>query len=280
MLDLLSIPVAAIHWNANPELFRIGSFAVHWYGLLFALGFYAGYLILTRIFRKEGASQDDLDRLTLYMVVGTVVGARFGHILFYDPGYYFSQPAEILKIWEGGLASHGAALGILLAILLYARNTAGQSFLWVIDRISLVVALAGAFIRTGNLMNSEIVGKPADVPWAFVFERLPEAATPRHPVQIYEALAYLAIFGILLWLYRRYDGKFSCGLLFGWFLVLIFTVRFVLEYFKAAQAAFREDLMMNMGQLLSLPFVLAGAALLVWIRLQSGGGTAKAGRNA
>jgi prolipoprotein diacylglyceryl transferase len=276
VLDLLLTPVAAIHWNANPELFRIGSFAVHWYGLLFALGFYAGYLILTRIFRKEGASQDDLDRLTLYMVVGTVVGARFGHILFYDPGYYFSQPAEILKIWEGGLASHGAALGILLAILIYARNTAGQSFLWVIDRISLVVALAGAFIRTGNLMNSEIVGKPAEVPWAFVFERLPEAATPRHPVQIYEALAYLAIFGVLLWLYRRYDGKFAGGLLFGWFLVLVFAVRFLLEYFKAAQAAFREDLMMNMGQLLSLPFVLVGAALLVWIQVQSSG-TAKAG---
>lgn len=276
MPHLPDISLAAIHWNANPEIFRIGSFAVHWYGLLFALGFYAGYLILTRIFRKEGASQDDLDRLTLYMVVGTVVGARFGHILFYDPGYYFSQPAEILKIWEGGLASHGAALGILLAILIYARNTAGQSFLWVIDRISLVVALAGAFIRTGNLMNSEIVGKPAEVPWAFVFERLPEAATPRHPVQIYEALAYLVIFGVLLWLYRRYDGKFAGGLLFGWFLVLVFAVRFLLEYFKAAQAAFREDLMMNMGQLLSLPFVLAGAALLVWIQMQSAG-TAKAG---
>ena len=265
----LSLPIAAIHWNADPELFRIGSFAVHWYGLLFALGFYAGYLILSRIFRKEGATQDDLDRLTLYMVFGTVVGARLGHVLFYDPGYYFSQPIEILKIWEGGLASHGAALGILAALLIYAANTPKQSFWWVIDRISLVVALAGTFIRTGNLVNSEIVGKPTNVPWAFVFQRLPEPPTPRHPVQIYEALAYLAIFGVLLWLYRRYDGRFPEGLLFGWFLVLVFAVRFILEYFKAAQAAFREDLMMNMGQLLSLPFILAGIALLVWIRQSS-----------
>lgn len=275
MTVLNDVTLAAIHWNADPELFRIGSFAVHWYGVLFALGFYAGYLILTRIFRKEGALQDDLDRLTLYMVVGTVIGARFGHILFYDPGYYFSQPMEILKIWEGGLASHGAALGILLAILIYARNTPKQTFLWVIDRISLVVALAGTFIRTGNLMNSEIVGKPTNVPWAFIFERLREPPTPRHPVQIYEALAYLAIFGVLLWLYRKYDGKFPGGLLFGWFLVLVFTVRFILEYFKAAQAAFREDLMMNMGQLLSLPFILVGIALLVWIQVQKRQGQSK-----
>ncbi len=268
MTVLLDVTLAAIRWNADPVLFSIGSFAVHWYGLLFALGFYVSYLILTRIFKKEGAKQDDLDRLTLYMVVGTVLGARFGHILFYDPGYYFSKPAEILQIWEGGLASHGAALGILLAILIYARNTPKQTFLWVIDRISLVVALTGTFIRTGNLMNSEIVGKPANVPWAFIFERLPEPPTPRHPVQIYEALAYLAIFGVLLWMYRRYDGKFPGGLLFGWFLVLVFAVRFLLEYFKAAQAAFREELMMNMGQLLSLPFILVGIGILVWIRVK------------
>lgn len=257
--------IAAIHWDANPELFRIGSFAIRWYGLFFALGFYFGYLILSRFFKKENVAQDDLDVLTIHMVVGTVLGARLGHIFFYDPAYYLGNPVEMLKIWEGGLASHGAAIGILIAIFLYQWKRPKQTFLWVIDRISLVVALAGFFIRSGNLMNSEIVGKPAQVPWAFVFERFPNPV-PRHPVQIYEALAYLAIFGILLYLYRRYDGKFQHGLLFGWFLVLVFTARFFLEYFKAAQASFREAIMMNMGQLLSLPFILAGVIILVWVQ--------------
>ena len=264
LTDLTNI-IAAIHWDANPEIFRIGSFAIRWYGLFFALGFYFGYLILTRVFRKEKVPQDDLDQLTIHMVLGTVIGARFGHILFYDPVYYFSNPVEMLKIWEGGLASHGAAIGILIAILIYASKKPKQTFLWVIDRISVVVALAGFFIRSGNLMNSEIIGKKTQLPWGFIFERLPGPPVPRHPVQIYEALAYLAIFGVLIYLYRRYDGKFQQGFLFGWFLVLVFTARFLLEYFKAAQASFREDLMMNMGQLLSLPFIIAGIIILVWV---------------
>ncbi len=258
--------LGAIHWDANPEIFRVSGFAIRWYGLFFALGFYFGYLILTRVFRKEKVPQDDLDLLTIHMVLGTVIGARLGHIFFYDPAYYFSNPVEMIKIWEGGLASHGAALGILVAIFLYVRKRPKQTFWWVIDRISMVVALAGFFIRSGNLMNSEIVGKPAEVPWAFIFERLPGPPTPRHPVQIYEALAYLAIFGVLIYLYRKYDGNFKHGLIFGWFLILVFTARFFLEYFKAAQASFREDLLLNMGQLLSLPFILAGIIILVWIK--------------
>ena len=257
--------LAVIHWDFDPVIFEVFGHPIRYYGVFFALAFYLGYLILSKIFRKENVSQDDLDKLTLYMVIGTVIGARLGHCLFYHPEDYLSNPIEILKIWEGGLASHGAAVGILLAVFLYSRKVKNQPFLWVIDRISIVVALAGLFIRSGNLMNSEIVGKPANVPWAFIFERIPEPPTPRHPVQLYEALAYLAVFGFLLWLYRKKDGKFEYGWLLGWFLVLVFTARFILEYFKAAQAEFREALIMNMGQLLSIPFIIAGIIILAWV---------------
>lgn len=158
-----------IIWNVNPEIFSIGSFSIRWYGLLFASGFLIGQFIMGRIFKIENKPEKDLEKLMIFMVIATVVGARLGHCLFYEPEKYLSNPIEILKVWEGGLASHGAAIGILLGLYLYARNRAGQSFLWVVDRIVIVVALGGALIRMGNLMNSEIIGKPADVPFAFVF---------------------------------------------------------------------------------------------------------------
>lgn len=260
--------LAAIPWNVDPEFFGIGSLSIRWYGLLFALSFYVSYLILSRIFSRENVSIETLDKLTLYMVFGTVIGARLGHVLFYDPAYYFSQPVKILMVWEGGLASHGAAIGILITILIFSRQTK-LPFLWILDRIAIVVAMAGTFIRTGNLMNSEIVGKQTNVPWAFIFERISLDPVPRHPVQIYEALAYLAIFIVLLGIYIRKSGKFNRGLLFSWFLILVFTARFFIEYFKEPQAAFRETLLMNMGQLLSLPFIIAGIILLIWSQKQS-----------
>ncbi|MGE5423960.1 MAG: prolipoprotein diacylglyceryl transferase [Syntrophothermus sp.] len=249
-----------ITWNVDPNLLHAGGFQVRWYGLLFALGFFFGYIILSRIFKKEGIAQSVLDQLTTYMVVGTVIGARLGHCLFYEPGYYLSHPIEILKIWEGGLASHGAAIGIILTIILFSR-VKKLSFLWVMDRLVIVVALAGMLIRLGNLMNSEIFGHVTSLPWGFYFVRATgpgEALVPRHPTQIYEALCYFIIFLVLIGLYYRRDGKFKPGLLFGLFMVLVFGVRFFIEFLKEPQEGFEQFMVLNMGQLLSIPLVIAG----------------------
>ncbi|MFC2115614.1 prolipoprotein diacylglyceryl transferase [Bacteroidota bacterium] len=254
----------AINWDMNPEIFRIGNFAVRWYGLLFASGFFFGYLIFLKIFKKEGLSVELLDKLTIYMALGTVIGARLGHCLFYEPEYYLSHPVEILKIWRGGLASHGAGIGILIALWLFVRKHK-KPFSWVIDRIVVVVALAGACIRLGNLMNSEIYGVETTLSWGFVFIRNLEVV-PKHPTQIYEALSYLLIFLLLGWIYIKTDGKPRPGTLFGIFLVLVFGMRFLIEFIKEDQVAFESGMSLNMGQWLSIPFVLAGVVLLVWSR--------------
>ncbi len=252
----------AINWDMNPEIFRIGNFAVRWYGLLFASGFFFGYLIFLKFFKKEGLSVELLDKLTIYMALGTVIGARLGHCLFYEPDYYLSNPIEILKIWRGGLASHGAAVGILVALVLWARKFK-KSFIWIIDRIVVVVALAGACIRLGNLMNSEIYGLETALPWGFVFIRNLEVV-PKHPTQLYEALSYLLIFFLISWLYWKNDAKPRSGMLFGIFLVLVFGMRFLIEFIKEDQVAFEAGMFLNMGQWLSIPFVLGGIALLVF----------------
>jgi prolipoprotein diacylglyceryl transferase len=251
-----------IPWNVEPEIFRIGNFAVRWYGLLFASGFVFGYYIMKKIFRNEGLGDATLDRLTVYVAIGTIVGARLGHCLFYEPEYYLARPLEILKIWHGGLASHGAAIGILLSLWLFVRKER-KPFIWAIDRVVIVVALAGALIRLGNLMNSEIYGVETTLPWGFVFLQNGETA-PKHPTQIYEALAYLITFGILMRMYWKSLGKMKPGLLFGVFLVLVFGFRFFVEYVKEDQVAFEAGMKLNMGQWLSIPFVIAGFALLVW----------------
>jgi prolipoprotein diacylglyceryl transferase len=248
-----------ITWNADPVLFTIGSLSVRWYGILFALGFYFGYLIMARFFRKEGVPIKELDKLTTYMIIGTIVGARLGHCLFYEPEYYLSHPLDILKVWEGGLASHGAALGIMLAIWIFSRRSS-RTFLWTIDRIVIVVALAGALIRLGNLMNSEIYGTPTTLPWAFIYLR--DDTTPRHPTQIYEAGIYLLIFWYLLRYYYVKKGDPKPGFLFGMFLILIFASRFFIEFLKEPQVAFEHHWMLNLGQSLSIPFVLIGLFLV------------------
>jgi phosphatidylglycerol:prolipoprotein diacylglycerol transferase len=253
---------AAINWDMNPEIFRIGNFAVRWYGLLFASGFFFGYLIFMKFFKKEGLSIELLDKLTIFMALGTVIGARIGHCLFYEPEYYLSNPVEILKIWRGGLASHGAAIGILVALWLFVRKHK-KGYIWTLDRIVVVVALAGAFIRLGNLMNSEIYGLETALPWGFVFIKNLEVV-PKHPTQIYEALSYLLIFGLLFWLYFKNDGKPREGLLFGLFLILVFGMRFLIEFIKEDQVNFESGMSLNMGQWLSIPFVLLGLGLLVW----------------
>lgn len=252
--------IDAINWNVNPEIFRIGNFAVRWYGLLFASGFLFGYLIFYKFFKKEGLTVEMLDKLTIYMALGVVIGARLGHCLFYEPDYYLSNPIEILKVWRGGLASHGAAIGILLALYLFIRKHK-KSYIWILDRIVVVVALGGALIRLGNLMNSEIYGIETNLPWGFVFVRNHEVV-PKHPTQIYEALTYFAVFGLLFWIYLKTNGKFRDGTLFGWFLILVFGMRILIEFIKEDQVPFEEGMSLNMGQLLSIPFVLLGVLIL------------------
>ena len=251
-----------ITWTAKPEIFEIGNFAVRWYGVLFASGFLAGYYFMSRFFNKEGIPIKVLDQLTTYMVLATIIGARLGHCLFYEPAYYLQHPVEILKIWEGGLASHGGAIGILIALVIFSRKNK-LSYLWVLDRIAIVTALAGFFIRWGNLMNSEIYGKPTDVSWGFIFANAgnpAEATQPRHPTQIYEALSYLLIFIFLRWLYYRSNGKPAEGKLISLFMILVFGVRFFVEFLKEPQVSFEQSMALNMGQLLSLPFVVLGVA--------------------
>jgi prolipoprotein diacylglyceryl transferase len=257
-----------IHWNVDPTLFRLGALAPRWYGLLFASGFLIGFYLMRHVFQREDRPETDLDYLLLYLLGGTIIGARLGHVLFYAPGYYLSRPFEIIAIWEGGLASHGGLIGVPLAIWLYSRRRDNQPFVWLLDRLAAPVALTGSFIRLGNLFNSEILGKPADLPWAFVFERVDQTA--RHPVQLYESLSYFAIFTLLWSLYRHWGEDTPRGLLIGLFFTLIFGVRILLEWFKIEQAHFELALPlgMTMGQLLSIPAVAVGL-WLIWRALQN-----------
>ena len=257
-----------IIWNPDLSLFEIGNFAIRWYSLLFAAGFVFSYMILKRYFKQENVPVEKLEKLTVYVVVATIIGARLGHCLFYDWAYYQNNLLEIFLPFRfepefeftgfQGLASHGGAIGILAAIFLYAKKQQMKVF-WVLDKLALVIPLAGVFIRLGNLMNSEIIGKPAEVPWAFVFEQID--MVPRHPGQLYEAMAYLLIFVVLNLMYRGI--KRQNGFVFGVFLILLFTARFILEYFKEIQSAFEADMVINMGQILSIPFVLLGIYLMV-----------------
>lgn len=250
-------------WDVSPILFKLGSLEFRWYGLLFGSGFLIGYFIMHWMFEQEGKPADDVEWVLIYALVGTTLGARIGHCLFYDPVYYLSNPLEIFKVWKGGLASHGAAIGIFAAFYLFSRRR-NSPYLWIMDRMALVTALAGCFIRLGNLFNSEILGLPTKVSWAVVFKRVD--LIPRHPVQVYESIAYLVIFFILLALYRKRKGQTPHGLIVGLFLILIFGVRFVLEFFKTRQAAFGHSLPLTVGQWLSIPSVGLGAWLVYLAR--------------
>lgn len=261
-----------INWNVSPEIFTIpeiggfGPISVRWYGLLFALGFILGQQIMIHIFKKEGKPLTDIDTLTIYMLISTVLGARIGHFLFYEPAALIKNPLEVLLPPYAGLASHGAGIGILIGIWLYSKSKqkSGQTFWWVADRISITVALGGAFIRLGNLMNSEIIGKETTMPWGFIFHQNHEfSQVPRHPTGIYEALAYLTLFIVLCWIWNKYKEKTPGGLLAGILFVWIFTARFIIEFFKENQAAFEDDLALNMGQYLSIPAVVLGI-VFIW----------------
>ena len=260
-----------INWNINPEIFRIGGFSLRYYSIMFAFAFLFSYLLLSKIYKRENISQQLLGKLFIYIIIGTLVGARLGHTLFYEFGYFKNHLLEIVlpfKITNGkfeltgyqGLASHGGAIGIIIAVVLYCRKYK-QSFLWIMDRLGIVVALSGFFIRIGNLFNSEIIGQPTNVSWAFVFERVD--SVPRHPAQLYEAILYFIIFIILWFLYRSKVQRFQNGFLFGSFLVMLFSARFIIEFFKENQEAFESYLPINMGQILSIPFILLGMYFLV-----------------
>jgi prolipoprotein diacylglyceryl transferase len=265
---------AAISWDFNPEIFSIGNHGVRWYGLLIALGLYTGYLIFKRYLRGDKLTPELLDNLLAYAVIAGIVGARLGHCFFYEPDYYLKNPLEIIKIWKGGLASHGWSIGLLLALWLYNRKYK-IPFLWLMDRIVIVVALLAAFIRIGNFCNSEIYGLPTSLPWGveFVRDRLYDSATgallptlPRHPTQLYEALSYLFIFIVSFVFYRRRNMEMRDGFMFGAFMIALFSARFLIEFVKNDQVAFEAGLSFNMGQLLSLPFIIAGIGIIIWTK--------------
>lgn len=251
-----------IHWNVDPEIFALGKLSVRWYGLLFASGFLIGYNIAERMLKSENVDQKWIDSLFFYIIIATVVGARLGHVFFYGWDYYSQHPEEIIKVWHGGLASHGGALGILIALYIHSRVVTKRTMLWALDRVVVPTALVAVFIRTGNLMNSEIYGIQTDLPWGVIFERNGELV-PKHPTQIYEALAYLVSFGVLMYLYWRTSAKNRPGLLLGVFFILIFAARFFIEFIKEDQEAFEAGMLLNMGQKLSIPFVVFGLFLLI-----------------
>ncbi len=264
--------VLSVVWDFSPVMFSfpdwlplMGGREVRWYGLLFAASFVVGYWIMQKVFRRENISNDVLDQLSTYMLIATVVGARLGHCFFYEPAYYLANPIEIFKVWEGGLASHGAAIGIIIALYFFSKKHQ-KPLIWVLDRVVIVVALAGFFIRLGNLMNSEIFGHATTLPWGFYFVKAQETALrtdARHPTQIYEALVYLATFFFLLRSYFKCGiGEKQPGFIFGWFLMLVFGSRFFVEFLKEPQVGFESSMALNMGQWLSIPFTLAG--LYIW----------------
>jgi phosphatidylglycerol:prolipoprotein diacylglycerol transferase len=266
---------AYIHWNPSPEIFTIPgiNWPVRWYGLMWALAFICSHFIMNRVYKTEGRTDKALDTLTLYIILGTIIGARLGHCLFYGPWFdeynaegllinegYLSHPINLLKVYEGGLASHGGAIGIIVAMLLYCRKEK-ENVLWLFDKLVIVVPLAAMFIRIGNLINSEIIGTVTNVPWAFVF--VSEDNLPRHPAQLYEALFCLVLFVVMYRLWKNKRDNYGPGFMFGLLCLLLFVERFFDEMLKENQVAFEGTLPINMGQILSLPFIAIGI-YMIW----------------
>lgn len=248
-------------WNVNQEIVHfIGPFGLRWYSLFFLGGILLGYHIFGRFLEKEGRPIQLRDPLLYYIVIGTVLGARLGHCLFYDPLYYFSQPLRILRVWEGGLASHGGFAGVMLGLICFSRKYKETAFFWLADRIAIVAVLAGAFIRLGNFFNSEIIGQVTSVPWAVIFAKVDHL--PRHPTQLYEALGYACISLCLYLIYRSAKRQPLEGRLYGCAMLLGYSFRFVIETLKENQVSYEQGMWLNMGQLLSLPFVLFGFYLV------------------
>ena len=262
-----------ITWRVNPVIFTIGDREIRWYALAFIIGFYIGYKIVERMFKQENLNTAWLDPLLFFTLGGTIVGARLGHCLFYAPDYYLAHPIEIIKVWEGGLASHGGVLGIIIAIWFFSKYYSHKSMLWTFDKLVVPTGLVAALIRIGNLFNHEVYGHPTDLPWGFRFVEnlaywrlgsLPIFSPPSHPTQIYEAICYLLTFALCMWLYFKKDAWKKEGLIFGIFMICIFTSRFFIEFLKNVQESFEEGMILDMGQLLSIPFILLGICCIVW----------------
>lgn len=256
--------------SRNPEGFMFGPITVRWYGLMFLIGFIAGYRIMWHMFRHEGVQEQWLPTLLIYVVIATIVGARLGHCFFYEWDYYSAHPQKIIAVWEGGLASHGGTIGIILAIFIYSRTVTHRSPLWTFDRLCVPIALVACLIRLGNLFNSEIFGHATTLPWGFKFPLSPDWVAHYgpdqacHPTQLYEAGVYLALFGLLMWMYWRRNAEERPGLILGVFFIGIFLSRFIIEFVKNPQEEFENGMALNMGQILSVPFVLAGILLIYY----------------
>ncbi len=248
-------------WNVDPILLHLGPLQLRWYGLLFVGSFFLGLYILQWIYKREGRDPAVLDTLLIYVMIGAVVGARLMHCFAYEPAFYLSHPLEIFKVWKGGLASHGGLLGVLIALYLFTKKYK-EDYMWLLSRVAIPGALTAAFVRFGNLFNSEILGLPTDKPWAIIFSRVD--MIPRHPAQLYEAFAYLTLLAILLIVYKKVSFTTSTKILPPLFLTYMFTVRFLLEYTKTKQADYTWDLPLTTGQALSLPFIFIGVIWLVY----------------
>lgn len=269
-----------INWNIDPEIFRVFGISLRYYGILFVGGLILSMYMLNRIFKQEGIPMDKLEKLSIYGTVGIFVGARLVHCLFYEPAYYFNHPLEILlpiqPTADGGykfsgfqgLASHGGTLGLMIALIIYSGKTK-ESILKTVDLIAIVAPIGACFIRLANLMNSEIIGIPTNVPWAFIFERVDNV--PRHPAQLYEAIVYILIFPLMLYLYKTQRENLKNGFFFGLVITLIFVARFLIEFLKEKQVPFEEQMQFDMGQLLSIPFIVLGIGFMIygWIKTKS-----------
>lgn len=230
---------------------------------MFAVGFLIGYTIVARMFRHEGAKEKWLGTLLIYLIAATVIGARLGHVFFYEWDYYSRHLGEILKIWEGGLASHGGTAACIIAVWLFSRFTTRKPMSWTIDKVVVPTALVAGLIRMGNLMNSEIYGTATSLPWGFIFIRDGQTL-PMHPTQLYEALAYFALFALLMWMYWKRNAQTRPWLITGIFFLWVFTSRFLIEFVKNPQESWEADMVLNMGQLLSIPFILFGIGCIIY----------------
>lgn len=260
-------------WNPAEGL-DLGFFTLQFYSLMFVIAFVTGWFIIKSIYKREGESLAKLDSLFIYMVIAILVGARLGHVIFYQSELITQDPLAVLLPIETvpefkftgfrGLASHGAAIGVIIAMFIYNKKVLKKHILWIFDRVVIPVALGTIFVRIGNFMNSEIIGKPTNSDFGVVFKKLGEDF-PRHPAQLYEAIGYVFVFLILWFVYRKTEKRMQLGYLFGLFLVLLWSVRFIVEFFKKSQGGF-EDILgdtLSTGQWLSIPFIIAGVYFMM-----------------
>ncbi|MBC9796530.1 prolipoprotein diacylglyceryl transferase [Sinomicrobium weinanense] len=260
----------SINWDPS-EGIDLGFFMIRYYSLMFVVAFALGWFLMKKIYLREGLTVKELDSLFIYTVLATLIGARLGHFLFYEPEMFIKDPLYIFLPVEfspkfrivgfRGLASHGAAIGIIIAMYYYCKKVIHKPLLWILDRVVIPVSIGGVFVRFGNFMNSEIIGRPTNSDFGVVFQQLGETF-PRHPSQLYEAAGYVLVFLILWYIYWKTDKREKQGYIFGLFLILLWAVRFIVEFFKENQVAFEDKIALNMGQWLSIPFILIGFYLI------------------